>query len=252
MADETQPIPPPPSFDSEVDQVRFSERRINLTKTVLKEIFPRKSFQVLSNPWSTSVVWIEEGVDDRVYKVGIPYAYNPKFKKEDDWQNWYQNFRRFSQETTLEIEEARKIKLLNGYGLAPQLHLYVPVEDSLNGVEGKVRPRVINPIVENTQIPISLTKGRLPVIIMERVDYDENGVYGLPIDMRMQWVEQTFGILERLKLYPADSEAVYDKKNQRIVFIDLGGMSTDFAGNDRYTPLREELEYKVKGLNPAS
>jgi hypothetical protein len=62
------------------------------------------------------------------------------------------------------------------------------------------------------------------VIVMEKIDFHEEGVDTLRDDIKFQEMERISRILEAANLYPGDVEFVFDKQTKRIRIIDCGGL----------------------------
>ncbi|MBI2011643.1 hypothetical protein HYS91_02640 [Candidatus Daviesbacteria bacterium] len=196
---------------------RLHESANNLTGRVLKEIFPNKNFRVLLNEGSGGVLWQDIGEPSLVYKVAFPLDDVPK---DTDWENWYSSYRH--SDDTYQRNEAKVIALLNQYGLTPRLHLFVPSSANPDPIPGRV--------LDTVEIPISRQTSRVPIIVMDYVEINEDRLDQLPEEQKRQWALRTAQILESLRLFPADTEIVFDEISGTIKFVDLGGMSEKYDG----------------------
>ncbi len=70
------------------------------------------------------------------------------------------------------------------------------------------------------------------VLVMEKIDFHEEGVQTLQRDLRLQEASRITSTLERYNLYPADVEFVFDKHKKQIRIIDCGGFISPEDSND--------------------
>lgn len=97
-------------------------------------------------------------------------------------------------------EEVEKIKALQSSGVSPRLVEYKKTDLG--------EPRTI----------------LVPIIRMERVDFDRGYLAKVPENIRRKQGQRIKRILRQKRLVPRDVHFVWDKRNEKVRIIDLGGM----------------------------
>lgn len=199
---------------------RLIDTAIATAAKVLKEDFPDKRFQLLSTNGSTCEVFTDHEDPSKVYKVGIPLTdISLEFYEDKTSHDYVYRYYLLRDRGGRERDgnhyanEAEKIRILGEKGLGPRLLDFIP------SVETSEEARKYRK-----------TKGRehsrLPIIIMERVQFNENGIGTLTVEKLQEEANRLATGLEQLGLFPEDVEYVLDEASGHIMILDAAGVSS--------------------------
>lgn len=77
---------------------------------------------------------------------------------------------------------------------------------------------------------------------MERVSFDEGGIEAIPKDQRQKYAETLYAFfLEHNKMFPSDSDVVWDKENLNFVILDDGALRQADYGQPAERALLDRL-----------
>jgi len=195
-----------------------------VTLQALSEAYPGVNFKVFASNGSTACIFYREEQPDVLYKVASPRrgeatrADDPAdFHLGDSDQKYFK-------------KEAEMLALLSQADIAPKLLGYLPQSGE----------------AEENNNPSSGKSSRLPIIVMERVDFDPEAIKNSPPGQRRRWAKHLIRTLKRLSVWPGDVELVVDKRTQEIKIIDVAGaMKLD---PDKPTSEKDPIKNRVRTL----
>jgi SAM-dependent methyltransferase len=177
----------------------FLMENLETTYKCLKEVYPGVDFKIFDSEGSSAILYESDSTPGLVYKVA-------KFTDE-----YIQGNNSFG-------NEAKKMKIFEDHDLGPKLVKFHP-EKALADIDLGV------------DLPTGVPAERA-IIVMEKIDYEE------PIKPIMS--EEKFALeknklmnsFRELKMTPGDIELVWDKKREKIIVIDVAGVSEEWQGED--------------------
>src|SRR3990167_3845865 len=234
-----------PTYPQSASQI--IKARIDQTFKFLVEAYPEGNFEVFSTKGSSAVIYVDKNNPQYVYKV---YIKDEPGLAGDPAERWISSVRYGE-------EEARKLKVLSERGIAPELVEYTPPRLTDDQI------RLLNDpaygfhyegyqATGHISIPVTNRSSNVPIIKMGKVDIDVNGLENMSSAELRRQIDNIVSILEELKFYPGDTEAVVNQ-NGKLLFIDLGGMipvnrGSPFANES----IREAVESYFRRRLPAA
>ncbi len=188
--------PDQPPEGVELVKLRYPES-VPYSARYVQELFPDKSFTLLSDEGSSATVFEDEdGLAYKVYKNSEYYSYVEK--------------------------EAALLQLLGDAGVAPKLHALVDAGQEYR-VENTTLPQIDD--FETVQIP-RVDSGRpLPVLVMDRI----HGIEAMDVpSARIQTACFEKVLLTALNygLEFGDTEILYEPATQSPKIVDVGGIGS--------------------------
>lgn len=212
----------------QTEEVETYRRRLRNRAAVLAELavdFPDRKFSVLSSEGSSAFVLVREDEPDAVYKVYLPEAY------DEDGRAAYS-----SGDTEKKVayadEEARKLAVLGDGDDAVTVRLLEYRRPSVVEEKDAVRTG-IGERLASTDSPLAMIK-------MSRVEFEPDGLVGLPTADREAAAARIAARLRQEDFYPGDVEFVRDRRTGAIVAIDAGGFQSIGDFDEKRRPARRD------------
>lgn len=227
-----------PSSQLPVLRERIAESSLNLFKAFPE---PDKKFRVFSLEGSSGVVYANRP-DPIVYKVTVKrsrYNRDPSGALIADI--------RYTE------AEAKKLMIFSQEGIFPRL--VECVKPKLNSSdEALLRNSAFDsvsyqnhPELNAISLPVSNRQSDLPIIVMDRIDIDPQGISKLAAQPQRvrQEIERITDIFDKHRFIPGDTEVVVDMQG-KIMFIDAGGIIP--INPDSVIKTREQIKNAVESI----
>lgn len=201
------------------------QREIEITLNTLNALFPEKKFATFSTEGTSCTFFIEVGTDT-LYKVGINKMelYLNQDPRVISGQIQIPNSEELLSYFTRETSVA---KLLANINAAPKLFGFISPNMS---TDEETEIKNLFGISDTELAAYKALKAPLPIIIMERINPNQNpGEFNQALseidnEILVSEIDRLTQILEKLHLFPRDTEIVWDIKNQRLIFLDTGAI----------------------------
>lgn len=182
--------------DVEIVEIGYGDKADQEALRYAKGMFPHFHLRLLSSEGSGGVV-LEDSFG-RAWKVA-----------------------RSNSDYPYDEQEAASLALLSSEGLAPRPYLFI---DALPEQRFNLKGRTVEPPLSSVTIPRQQGKGKLPILIMEKIDFVPAYKIDLPPEALIREFDKILEVATKYKLRFGDVELVYDKAAGHFKFLDVGGV----------------------------
>lgn len=198
-----------------VDQKNYTSRHTRVGEKVLKLFFPDKDFVYYARG-SSGLIFVCRSEPSRVYKVATLNTRGAPSYPDFDFPEAH---------ITYFEEEVKKIRALSDSGVTPVFY-------GTAGFEG----------FEEHYLDTAI-----PVIVMERVFFDDNWRMKLPLDKINELIRELFVFVQERNLLLGDTEVVYEPSSDKLRIVDLGGITIkDSPHYDSYEQFYDKVMARAR------